>query len=49
MLLQAEQIHKMTSTSLKMVKVVILSENSRHFVPKFNTENEDLRGKREGK
>ena len=32
MLLQAEQIHKMTSISLKMVEVVILSENSCHFV-----------------
>ena len=27
MLLQAEQMHKMTSISLKMVEVVILSEN----------------------
>jgi hypothetical protein len=32
MLLQAEQMYKMTSISLKMVKVVILSENSFHFV-----------------
>ena len=32
MLLQAEQMHKMTSVSLKMPKVVILSENSCHFV-----------------
>ena len=32
MLLQAEQMHKMTSISLKMVEVVILSENSCHFV-----------------
>ena len=32
MLLQAEQMNKMTSISLKMVKVVILSENSCHFV-----------------
>ena len=32
MLLQAEQMHKMTSISLKMVKVVILSENRCHFV-----------------
>jgi hypothetical protein len=32
MLLQAEQMQKMTSISLKMVKVVILSENSCHFV-----------------
>ena len=31
-LLQAEQMHKMTSISLKMVEVVILSENSGHFV-----------------
>ena len=31
-MLQAEQMHKMTSISLKMVKVVILSENSCHFV-----------------
>ena len=30
--LQAEQIHKMTSNSLKIVKVIILSENSCHFV-----------------
>ena len=29
---QAEQMHKMTSISLKMVEVVILSENSSHFV-----------------
>ena len=28
MLLQAEQMHKMTTISLKMVEVVILSENS---------------------
>ena len=32
MLLQAEQMHKMTSISLKMVEVVILSENNCHFV-----------------
>ena len=32
MLLQVEQMHKMTSILLKMVKVVILSENSCHFV-----------------
>ena len=32
MLLQAEKMHKMTSISLKMVKVFILSENSCHFV-----------------
>jgi len=32
MLLQAEQMHKMTSISLKMVEVVILCENSCHFV-----------------
>ena len=32
MLLQAEQMHKMTSISLKMVKVVILSENSQSVV-----------------
>ena len=32
MFLQAEQMHKMTSISLKMVEVVILSENSCHFV-----------------
>ena len=32
MLLQAEQMHKMTSISLKIVKVVILNENSCHFV-----------------
>ena len=32
MLLQAEQMLKTTSISLKMVKVVILSENSCHFV-----------------
>ena len=32
MLLQAEQMHKMTSISLKMAEVVILSENSCHFV-----------------
>jgi hypothetical protein len=30
MLLQADQMHKMTSISLKMVEVVILSENSCH-------------------
>ena len=29
MLLQAEQMHKMTSISLKMVKVVILNENQK--------------------
>ena len=29
---QSEQMHKMTSISLKMVIVVILSENSCHFV-----------------
>ena len=32
MLLQAEQMHKMTSISLKIVRVVTLSENSCHFV-----------------
>ena len=32
MLLQAEQMHKITFISLKMVEVVILSENSCHFV-----------------
>ena len=32
MMLQAEQIYKMTYISLKMVKVVILSENNCHFV-----------------
>ena len=32
MLLQAEQMHKMRSISLKMVQIVILSENSCHFV-----------------
>ena len=32
MLLQAEQIHKMTSISLKMFEVVILSRNGCHFV-----------------
>ena len=32
MLLQDEQIHKMTTISLKIVEVVILSENSCHFV-----------------
>ena len=32
MLLQAEQMHKTTSISLKMVKVDILSGNSCHFV-----------------
>ena len=30
--IQAEQIHKMTAISLKMVEVVILGENSCHFV-----------------
>jgi hypothetical protein len=32
MLLQAEQMNKMNFISLKMIKVVILSENSCHFV-----------------
>ena len=32
MLLQAEQIHKITYISLKMIEVIILSENSCHFV-----------------
>ena len=32
MLLQAEQMHKIPSISLKMVEVVILSKNSCHFV-----------------
>ena len=32
MLLQAEEMHEMTSILLKMVEVVILSENSCHFV-----------------
>ena len=32
MLLQAQQMHKMTSISLKMVKVISLIENSCHFV-----------------
>ena len=32
MLLQAKQMHKMTTISLKIVEVVILSENSCHFV-----------------
>ena len=31
MLLEAEQIHKMTHISLKMVEVVILCENSCHW------------------
>ena len=31
-MLQAEQMHKITSIALKMVEVVILSENSCHFV-----------------
>ena len=31
-MLQAEQMHKMTSISLKIVEVVILSENTGHFV-----------------
>ena len=31
-LLQAEQMHKITSISLKMVEVIILSESSCHFV-----------------
>ena len=36
MLLQAEQMHKMTTISLKRVDVyVILSENSCHFVSYF--------------
>ena len=32
MLLQAEQMYKMTSISLKMVEVVILNENGCHFM-----------------
>ena len=32
MLLKAEQMHKMTSISLKMVEVVILSINRGHFI-----------------
>ena len=32
MLLQAEQMHKMTTISLKIVEVVILNENSCHFL-----------------
>ena len=32
LLLQAEQMNKMTTISLKMAKVVILSENNCHFV-----------------
>jgi hypothetical protein len=32
MLLQADQMHKITDISLKMVKVVIFSENSCHFL-----------------
>ena len=32
MLLQAEQMHKMTTFSLKIVEVAIFSENSCHFV-----------------
>ena len=32
MFLQAEQMHKMTIISLKIVEVVILSENTGHFV-----------------
>ena len=32
MLLKAEQMHKMTSVSLKMPEVVILSENSCHLI-----------------
>jgi len=31
MLLQAEQMHKMTSISLKMVELVILIESNCHF------------------
>jgi hypothetical protein len=32
MLLQAEQMHKMTTISLKIVEVVTLNENTCHFV-----------------
>ena len=32
MLLQAEQMHKMTNIALKIVEVFILSENAGHFV-----------------
>ena len=35
MLLQAKQMHKMTSISLKMLRVVILSENSCHFAQTY--------------
>ena len=31
-LLRAEQMHKMTTISLKIVEVVILSENTGHFI-----------------
>ena len=33
MLLQAEKMHKITSISLKMIKVVMLSKNSCHHSP----------------
>jgi hypothetical protein len=32
LLFQAEQMHKMTTISLKIVEAVVLSENSCHFV-----------------
>jgi len=42
MLLQAEQMHKMTSISLKMVEVVVLSENRCHFVSSSAFNNSQL-------
>ena len=42
MLLQAEQMHKMASNSLKMVEVVILNENSCHFVSRSACNYSDL-------
>jgi len=42
MLLQAEQMHKMTSISLKMVEIVVLSENSCHFVSSSAFNNSQL-------
>ena len=42
MLLQAEQMHKMTYILLKMIKVVILSENNCHFVSCSACNNSNL-------
>ena len=42
MLLQAEQMHKRTSISLQMIKIVILNENSCCFVSRLACNNSNF-------